>query len=209
MRSRIFGLLAALSPALFVAVVHTPVASAQPRLHCDEPGEKMCLFDGANYTGNLTLYGNLGPGCSDIGVSKRSFRASTEYGGTLYETTDCKGRSIQVVKGSQNPDIGFAAQSWNQSAECDVPQTLCLFDEPDYGGAIMEIKDIGNNQCLNLDSGKQSFQAGSQREGYLYEQGNCAGSAITAVTHGQKNPDIGGVAHSFKQACVSCRARPN
>lgn len=208
MRTRILGLLAALSLALFISVVHPVAASARPGLHCDEPGEKMCLFDGVNYTGNLTLFGNLGPGCGDIGSPKRSFRASTEYGGTLYETTDCKGRSIAVTKGSQNPDIGFAAQSWNQSAECDAPQTLCLFDEPDYGGAVMEIKDIGDNQCLNLESGKRSFQAGSQREGYLYEQGNCAGSAIATVTYRQQNPDIGGVATSFKQACVSCR-KPN
>jgi hypothetical protein len=47
-----------------------------------------------------------------------------------------------VTKGSQNPDIGFAAQGWSQSAECDVPQTLRLLDEPDYGGAVTEIKDI-------------------------------------------------------------------
>lgn len=138
--------LAALAAAMLAAlvVIHPPVASAAPqvaipgmqwadrttasaapRLSCadGEEGDQLCTFDNPNWGGSLHILSNGLPGCIPIteqGI--RSYRNHT-IEGYLHEGDNCTGQTLAVFHDSDNPDIGFAARSWEQACvSCAHPK---------------------------------------------------------------------------------------
>lgn len=80
-----------------------------------------------------------------------------------------------------------------------------MFTEPEFQGNLTLIGEIEDGYCLgDLGQGYQSYRNNTNFEGYLYAEPDCKGQA-RPVTHGSFSPDIGFSAHSWKQACVSCR----
>ena len=89
-------------------------------------------------------------------------------------------------------------------------QCMIMYSNTNYGGGQFRLVDTSSNGCVHQQFLGQQVRSydnrGSAMEGYFYSGGSCDGTMIRAVTHGSRSSNIGGIAYSFRAACVACRS---
>ncbi|GAA5163389.1 hypothetical protein GCM10023321_50190 [Pseudonocardia eucalypti] len=99
-----------------------------------------------------------------------------------------------------HPSVAWALHCDNIGESSDH---ICLFTGRSYDGNLSLIGDLGDGTCADhLDEGYQSYRNGTEFEGYLFEGDDCDGRSYPATSN-TESPDIGFVAHSFKQTRVT------
>jgi hypothetical protein len=92
---------------------------------------------------------------------------------------------------------------------CSGGQCMVMYSHPNYRGSAFNLDDSSVNGCIYqtfLNQPVTSYDNRNSRlEGYLYAGTKCDGTRIATVRKGSRNPNIGGIALSFRITCISCR----
>jgi hypothetical protein len=88
-------------------------------------------------------------------------------------------------------------------------QCMVMYSHPNYRGSEFNLSDSSANGCVYQTFINQPVTSydnrNSRLEGYLYAGTKCDGTRVAIVRKGSRNPNIGGIALSFRITCISCR----